>query len=118
MTQAPRPLLASRLGPWLLAVVLFATSMVVARSFAAGPYTAGPCPGLGKSAGPGATPNLRPPGRYAGPALEGVFVSCAPACDLIRVREGEGLRLTHTDRLVDESGPSSRPTAPVHHALR
>jgi hypothetical protein len=55
------------------------------------------------------TPNLGPPGAYAGPKLEGVFVNCAPACDLVAASEGKGLRLTFTDRTVDESGPSLSP---------
>ena len=102
----------SRFGPWLLAAVLFATSMLVARSFAPAPGRSGPGPSApGPSAPPGATskPIGRPTTAYDGPALQGVFVSCSPACDLVVAREGIGLRLTFTDRAVDESGPSLSP---------
>ncbi len=108
-SSSGRLALLSRFGPWLLAAILFATSMVVARSFATPPGTSGPGPGPGHSDGPDATPDLGPPGNYAGPKLRGIFVNCSPACDLVVASEGMGLRLTFTDRAVDERGPSLSP---------
>jgi hypothetical protein len=85
----------------LLALVLFAVSLLAARTFApAGDPLSSPIvPG-----GPGG-----PTGEYTGPELTGVFVSCIPDCDLIAVSTGIGRRLTQTDRAVDESAPSLSP---------
>jgi hypothetical protein len=87
----------------LLAVALFGTSMLVARSFAtpggegrgpAGP--SGPAPSIVTTA-------------YSGPDLIGVFTGCNPECDLEVAMEGIGRRLTFTDRAIDESAPSLSP---------
>jgi hypothetical protein len=94
----------SRLAPWLLALGLFAVSMVVARTFAPPPGTA--APGSSQSAGPGSSLATGP---YDGPALLGVFTGCNPACDLEVATEGIGRRLTFTDRAIDESAPSLAP---------
>jgi WD40-like Beta Propeller Repeat len=95
------PRLLSRFGAWALAALLFATSMLVARSFAPAPGTSGPNPTLQRGGGPSAA--------YEGPDLEGIFVNCSPACDLVVAREGIGVRLTFTDRAVDESAPALSP---------
>ncbi len=102
-----RPAFVARFGSLLVAVALFATSMLVAKSFAP-PETAGPRPG--PSGGPIAS---RSPGggatAYAGPDLYGIFTGCNPACDLEVAIEGIGRRLTMTDRTIDESAPSLAP---------
>jgi hypothetical protein len=100
----------SRLAPIVPAAVLFAITMLVARSFAptGSPGQPGSSPGSGGPGGP-ATSNGPPPGAYAGPALAGVFVNCSPACDLVAASPGMGLRLTFTDRAVDESAPTLSP---------
>ena len=110
-TDPPRPRpalsrLASRYASLLLAAGLFATSMVVARSFA--PSGDGR---PGASGGPASTrtPGGGPPGSYAGPQLYGIFAACNPACDLEVAVEGIGRRLTMTDRAVYESEPSLAP---------
>ena len=102
------PALVSRFGSLLLAVVLFAATMLVARSFAP-PSTAGPGPG---PSGGAPIPTRAPGGgvaAYAGPDLYGVFTGCNPACDLEIAVEGIGRRLTMTDRATDERAPSLSP---------
>jgi len=99
----------ARVLPLLPAVVLFATAMLVARSFApaagSGPGGSPAAGGTGATGGPAAPPS----GPYTGPPLAGVFVNCSPACDLIAASPGAGLRLTFTDRAVDESAPTLSP---------
>ena len=78
-------------------VALFATTMVAARSFAPAGARGGGGPAPGGRGGPDhrlarsrALP--APAGAYVpGRAIEGVFVNCSPACDLIVATEGSGL---------------------------
>lgn len=88
----------------LVAVALFATSLLVARSFSAPPSVDGPArPG---SSGPTAT---LAGGRYTGPPFVGVFTLCDPDCDLALVNDGAARRLTFTGAATDESAPSLSP---------
>ena len=86
----------------LVAVALFASSMLIASTFRAGPDIGGPEP-----SGPsGPAPSTVP---YTGPDLIGLFTGCNPACDLEVAREGIGRRITFTDRAIDESAPTLSP---------
>lgn len=103
--MSDRPRWRDRLAPLIPAfpaIVLLATTLLVARSFAPDAVEPGGSPAA--TAEP-----IGQVGSYDGPELTGVFVSCIPDCDLVAVSTGIGRRLTFTDRAVDESAPSLSP---------